>query len=362
MSTTKAPPSPEVLIPGLPNDVALNCLVRVPRWHHPVLAAVSKPMRSLLSSPHFFSLRSHLNSTQNILYVSITPEDYKQPHNFFAIHPKPVSNSTINDDWKSFLLLAPTPLFPRNLRNSSYAVLGSKIYLIGGSIDGVRSSDVWVLDCRFHTWDRSPSLGLRRESPQTVVLDGKIYVIGGETPSCRKIDGRWVPLLRGSRLAEVFDPVTGNWEVLHVPLVNETMNFYHITKCAVIRGRVCIFFLRRRRGLGFDPKTKKWEECEPFGGILGFDEEDGEWKEVQGLKEVLQGFEYAECATNVGGRLALLWNEKVKSGTGEVEKVMWCGEIEVEKRGENDLWAKVHWAGKLELNRGRHFKWKSVSL
>ncbi|CAL9080572.1 unnamed protein product [Musa textilis] len=50
-------------IPDLPDDIAVRCIARVPRSHHPALALVSRSWRSLLRSPLLSAVRSHLAVT-----------------------------------------------------------------------------------------------------------------------------------------------------------------------------------------------------------------------------------------------------------------------------------------------------------
>ncbi|KAL5549881.1 hypothetical protein UlMin_000057 [Ulmus minor] len=73
----------EELIPGLPYDIALNCLSCVPRWHHPVLSAVSKPFKSILSSLDLFNARSLDNFSENLTYV-IIPKSISDHNLYFA--------------------------------------------------------------------------------------------------------------------------------------------------------------------------------------------------------------------------------------------------------------------------------------
>lgn len=45
------------LLPGLPDDLAIACLIRVPRAVHPNLRLVCKRWNRLLSGNYFYSLR-----------------------------------------------------------------------------------------------------------------------------------------------------------------------------------------------------------------------------------------------------------------------------------------------------------------
>ncbi|KAL1201122.1 F-box/kelch-repeat protein SKIP6 [Cardamine amara subsp. amara] len=105
--------------------------------------------------------------------------------------------------------LIPIPSLPSRSRVSSsvVVVLDSEIYVIGGLIKGIRTCDVWVLDCRTHTWRIVPSMGMARANAAAGVIDGKIYVLGGFISNDYS---NWV---------EVFDPKIQTWDSL--PLQNE---------------------------------------------------------------------------------------------------------------------------------------------
>ncbi|KAL5570411.1 hypothetical protein UlMin_026986 [Ulmus minor] len=330
-----------VLIPGLPNDIATNCLARVPRWHHPVLSAVSKPIRSLLSSPHFFNTRSLSNLSENLIYIAIPPENpRKNPTELFALHRK-----------SNLLRLAPVPPCPVKLHFSAYAALGPKIYAIS-----VGSKQVWVLDCRFRTWERGPNMLFPQCLVSAVVFDGKIYAFGKR--------GRMLNI--NTDFFEVFDPVIGYWEIIPGPPDIETV---FIFRCVVVGDTICCFW--SHGGFVFYPRTRTWEKfpselivydyrwvfgmCEidgvlcrfdeiGNGRMLGFDERNREWKEIPGVMDHLVGFNYATATelVNRGGRLFLMWKGENKGGT-----TIRCAEIEVEKTKGGELLGKVHWVDEL---------------
>ncbi|PON31736.1 F-box domain containing protein [Parasponia andersonii] len=136
----------EVIISGLPDDVSLNVLARVPRCCHPILAAVSKRIRSVVTSPDLFAIRSCLNCAGDQIYL-IADEGTQTPTEWFVVQRKPGGN--VNGP-----ILAPIPSGPLMYRpdTSAYAVAGVKIYVLGGlTCEGRPSSDVWVLDCRSPT-------------------------------------------------------------------------------------------------------------------------------------------------------------------------------------------------------------------
>ncbi|KAE8098830.1 hypothetical protein FH972_016865 [Carpinus fangiana] len=124
--------------------------------------------------------------------------------------------------------------------NASYAALGCDIYRFGGdrSSSSVSSTEVYKLVSNFpvsdERWIQMPSMKISRICTCILVLDGKIYVVGGTTFFLTRSDPRWheiwylgvgrdakqhVDILARkfeaqASFVEVFDLTTGEWKVL----------------------------------------------------------------------------------------------------------------------------------------------------
>ncbi|KAJ7956910.1 F-box/kelch-repeat protein [Quillaja saponaria] len=342
-------PSPATnLIPSLPDDVALNCLARLPRSHHPVLSVVSKSIRSILSSPIFYNTRSLIQCTQQFLYLTIRSNS--SSFLWFTLYQNPLNSDNPN-------LLVPVPAIPSHFPSvgSAYAVLGSMIYVIGGCINDVPSSHVWVLDCRFNTWKRGPTMRVGREFAAAGVVDEKIYVMGG----C--IADNWS---RSTNWAEFLDPAIGRWDRVPSP-VEVREKWMHAS--AVVEDKV--YAMADRGGVVYDPRNMVWESvgseldlgwrgrasvvdgilyCYDYlGNIKGFDVKEGAWKELKGLEKGLPRFLYGATMANVGGKLVVVWEGK-KNGNGNGKEMeIWCAEIEVKRNGLGELWGKIDWSDKV---------------
>ncbi|XP_077233377.1 F-box/kelch-repeat protein At4g39550-like [Tasmannia lanceolata] len=110
----------EVLLPNLPNEITIQCIARVPRSFHHNLSSVCRSWRSLLSSPFFYSTRSHFNCTQQFLYINFT-----------------FTNRPIDKCWEA----GPKMMIPR--RYPSTTVVNGRIYVVGG-LRSLSSFDPWV--------------------------------------------------------------------------------------------------------------------------------------------------------------------------------------------------------------------------
>ncbi|PNT27750.1 hypothetical protein POPTR_007G081100v4 [Populus trichocarpa] len=337
-TTTESPSTPpQILIPSLPNDIALNILARIPRSYHPRLTLVSKPFRSILSSPLLYTTRSLLNTSQHFLYLSLRIPTTTSLQ-WFTLYPDQTKNSLIP------LTPAPSPLV-----GSAFAAVGPKIYVIGGSINDIPSPHVWALDCRSHTWEAVPSMRISREFAAAGVVDGRIYVIGGCVVDTWAKSRNW---------AEVFDPKTERWDSVDSGK-DDLLREKWMHGSAVVNER--IYVMADRNGVVYEPKTKRWESVESeldlgwrgracvvngilycydyVGNIRGFDVRNGAWKELRGVEKELPRFLCGATMANVGGKLVVVWERK-----GNVKEMeVWCAEIEVEENGEGELRGRVEW-------------------
>ncbi|KAL2339438.1 hypothetical protein Fmac_007378 [Flemingia macrophylla] len=325
------------LIPCLPDDVALNCLARIPRCDHPSLCLVSKSIRSLLSSPLFFTTRSLLNCTQPLLYLTLRSR--ASTLQWYTLHPTPKP------------LLCHLPPIPTPAVGSAYAVLGSTVYVLGGSINDVPSHHVWLLDCRFHHWRPGPSMRVAREFAAASVLDGRIYVLGGCVADTWSRSANW---------AEVLDPAAARWE--RVPSPAE-MREKWMHASAVVGDTV--YAMADRGGIAFRPRSGAWESvggeldlgwrgracvvegvlyCYDYlGKIKGFDVGRGVWEELKGLEKGLPRFLCGATMADLGGKLCVVWECQ---GSGK-EIEIWCAEIGVKKNPDGELWGQLGWSGKV---------------
>ncbi|KAI5016111.1 hypothetical protein ZWY2020_005962 [Hordeum vulgare] len=108
------------LLPGLPDDLAIACLIRVPRVEHPNLRTVCKRWNRLLSGNYYYSLRKKLSMAEEWVYVF--KRDREGKISWHAFDP-------LNQLWKS---LPPVPPEYSEALGFGCAVLsGCYLYLFG---------------------------------------------------------------------------------------------------------------------------------------------------------------------------------------------------------------------------------------
>lgn len=221
-------PSSDELIPGLPHDVAIQCLLRVPITSHPTLRLVSHLWRSSVSHPSFSSLRRRENLAENLVFL-IQP---LSPPSAAAIEDKEPGAAesdkqvipllynlnvfnTSHEDWRCLSGIT-IPTF------SQCVVLPmvGKLVVLGGwdpaTLEPV--SRVLVLDLAVGTWkEGSPMPTARSFFACAAAGPGTVYVAGGH-------DGQKNAL----RSAEAYDAVADSWRALP-PMAEERDESYGLS-------------------------------------------------------------------------------------------------------------------------------------
>eukprot|EP00262_Sarcandra_glabra_P012958 TRINITY_DN3458_c0_g1_i1.p1 TRINITY_DN3458_c0_g1~~TRINITY_DN3458_c0_g1_i1.p1 ORF type:complete len:437 (-),score=51.59 TRINITY_DN3458_c0_g1_i1:626-1936(-) len=190
------------LLPGLPDDLAIACLVRVPRAEHRKLRLVCKRWYRLATGNFFYSLRKNLGLAEEWVYVIKRDRDGRISwHAFDPIYH----------------LWQPLPPIPREyseVLGFGCAVLsGCHLYLFGGK-DPLRGSVKRVIfySPRTNKWHRAPDMLRKRHFFGSCVINNRLYIAGGECEGIR----------RTLRSAEVYDPNKNRWTFIadmSIPMV-----------------------------------------------------------------------------------------------------------------------------------------------
>ncbi|XP_044472516.1 F-box/kelch-repeat protein At1g55270-like isoform X2 [Mangifera indica] len=182
------------LLPGLPDDLAIACLIRVPRVEHRKLRLVCKRWCCLLSGNYFYSLRKSHGIAEEWLYV--IKRDHDGKISWHAFDP-------IYQLWQP---LPPVPKEYSEALGFGCAVLsGCHLYLFGGK-DPLNGSMRRVIfySARTNKWHRAPDMLRRRHFFGSCVINNCLYVAGGENAGAH----------RSLRSAEVYDPNRHRWSLI----------------------------------------------------------------------------------------------------------------------------------------------------
>lgn len=237
------------LIPGLPDDVALNCLLRLPVAAHVSCRLVCRRWHRLLANKEcFFSQRKALGFSDPWVFT-------------LAFH-----RCTGKIQWKVFDLahlswhtIPDMPcrdrVCPRGFRCIAIPPNGT-LLVCGGLVSDVDCPLHLVLKYEIHRnrWTVMSRMLNARSFFAGGVIDGRVYVAGGYSTDQFELDS-----------AETLDPVNGNWR----PVASMGMNMASFDS-AVFNGRLyvtegCVWpFVSFPRGQVYDPKTNIWERM-PVG-------------------------------------------------------------------------------------------------
>lgn len=182
------------LIPGLPDDLAIACLIRVPRVEHCKLRLVCKRWYRLLAGNFFYSLRKNQGISEEWVYVMKRDKDGRI--NWHAFDP-------IHQLWHP---LPPVPNeYSQALGFGCVVLSGCHLYLLGGK-DPIKGSmrRVVFYSARTNKWHRAPDMLRRRHFFGSCVINNCLYVAGGENEGNH----------RSLRSAEVYDPNKNRWSFI----------------------------------------------------------------------------------------------------------------------------------------------------
>ncbi|CAN6196892.1 unnamed protein product [Urochloa humidicola] len=233
------------LIPGLPDDAALSCLLRLPVAAHAACRLVCRRWRHLLADKaRFFSQRRALGLRRNPYLFTL------------AFH-----RCTGKIQWKvldlAHLSWHAIPAMPCRDRAcprgfGCVAVPGDGALLVCGGL-------VSDMDCPLHLvlrydiyrnrWTVMTRMLAARSFFAGGVIDGRVYVAGGYSTNQFELNS-----------AEVLDPEKGVWQ----PIASMGMNMAS-SDSAVISGKLYVTegcawpFFSSPRGQIYDPKINRWE-------------------------------------------------------------------------------------------------------
>ncbi|KAG0469425.1 hypothetical protein HPP92_016125 [Vanilla planifolia] len=284
----------QAIIPGLPDDIAVDCIARVPHGFHPGLRRVSRRWRDLVTAPFFRRRRVSIGSAEDLIFlvqavvgvggdVETTEAESKGQRKPGDLRPPVYAISLYcptDGSWHRLALPEPIPLF------SQCAITDSKLVVLGGwdqtTLEPV--ADVRVLDLLTGEWKRGRQMSTMRSFFACAAVGGKVYTAGGHDE-----------MKNALRTAEVYDVKADEW--LALPPMSEERD-----ECqgVAIGGEFWAISGYGTESQGrfessvecFDPVKKEWVRKE------------GVWSEEWGLAACCGGGGAAGlwCLRNRGGR------------------------------------------------------------
>ncbi|RRT42002.1 hypothetical protein BHE74_00040080 [Ensete ventricosum] len=158
------------LINGLPDEISILCLARVPRRYHHILRCVSRKWRALLCSEEWHYHRQKNNMEETWIYVMCRAN--LKGNLCYVLDPDPANRS-----WK---LIQPIPSPCSKKDGMSVEALGKKLYLLGGcSWQEDATDEVYCYDASANKWDVASSMPTARCFFVSASLDDKLYISSG---------------------------------------------------------------------------------------------------------------------------------------------------------------------------------------
>ncbi|CAD6257590.1 unnamed protein product [Miscanthus lutarioriparius] len=196
------------LIPSIPDDVAVDCLARVPHASHRAMRRVCRGWRSAAATPAFASARAQAGANEDLVYLmqfgnpsaadADGPKDDDGPANTPA-YGVAVYNVTTGQ-WRRERGAPPVvPVF------AQCAAVGTRLAVLGGwdprTFEPV--ADVHVLDAATGRWRRGAPMRSARSFFACAEAGGRIYVAGGHDKHKNAL-----------KTAEAYDPEADAWDPL----------------------------------------------------------------------------------------------------------------------------------------------------
>ncbi|KAJ7534224.1 hypothetical protein O6H91_13G084500 [Diphasiastrum complanatum] len=174
------------VIPGLPEEIAWTCFVKVSFEWHPQMEAVCRRWKAVLRSKKFFEARKRAGSSrQCVCMVQALPPSSTAPigANVAGTSPPPLGITVYDLHQRSWTRLCPVPEFSKaGVPLFSQCVCSNgKLVLLGGwnpkSYAVLRS--VYIFDFFSRKWCRGSDMLRTRSFFACSTLDGLVFVAGG---------------------------------------------------------------------------------------------------------------------------------------------------------------------------------------
>lgn len=331
----------------LPDDMVLNCLVRVPRRYYENVSCVSQRLRSLVRSPELYRMRSLLH--KDSVYVCFCDrENYSTDATYLWF----TLRQTTTTEYQLVPISLPSHYF---MFRSSTVAVDSEIYFVGGR---PKATELWILDTRSRKLRQGPmKQEFRIASCNTLgVFGGNIYVIQ--------------ELKHGEVEEQVYDLETQTWKVEGVSVPDKKVDTKPMMASSVSlegkvyamhNGRIIVYNLRHgRRKEKLERPIDNWVWCICVAdkvlfaffskyGLMWLDTKRNVWRVVTGDVQTLYRKLHGSVMAEYYGKLAIFWRERdigtsTKKKKNKKEEKIWCALIALDRVGEG-IRGTIEWSG-----------------
>ena len=194
------------LIPGLPEEIALECFTRLPYTSHRVAAQVCRRWGELLQGKEFYYRRKQTGFTHKAACLVqalpvLSESDGRKP-----VRPPSYGISVFDSVSRTWERIAPVPKYPDGLPLFCQVTSSEgKLVVMGGwdpeSYDPVK--DVFVYDFTTRRWMQGRDMPSKRSFFAAGELEGRIFVAGGHDDSKNALSTAWVYDVRRDEWSEL---------------------------------------------------------------------------------------------------------------------------------------------------------------
>lgn len=194
------------LIPGLPEELALECLTRLHYATHQVSAQVCRRWRQLLHSRDFYYHRKQFGYTRKAACLVQSLPVGSGCNGSKPIGPPGYGVSVFDPDSGDWDRIDPVPKYPDGLPLFCQVTSSEgKLVVMGGwhptSYEPVK--DVFVFEFTFRRWRRGKDMPETRSFFAAGELGGRIIIAGGHDGSKNALRSAWVYDVRRDEWAEL---------------------------------------------------------------------------------------------------------------------------------------------------------------
>ncbi|KAF8010467.1 hypothetical protein BT93_J1180 [Corymbia citriodora subsp. variegata] len=182
------------LIPGLPDELSLECLSRLPHTAQRAASAVCRRWRHLLQSRDFYHLRRKLGHTHKLACLVQALPSQLPPGGRKPVGPPRYAITVFDPETGAWDLLDPVPDYPDGLPLfCRLASCDGELVVLGGwdpkTYEPV--ADVFVYDLAARRWRRGAAMPRRASFFAVGAHGGRVYVAGGHDEGKNALRSAW---------------------------------------------------------------------------------------------------------------------------------------------------------------------------
>ncbi|KAI6670844.1 hypothetical protein NL676_005729 [Syzygium grande] len=182
------------LIPGLPDELSLECLSRLPHTSQRGASAVCRRWRHLLQSRDFYHLRRKLGHTRKLACLVQALPSQLPPGGRKPVGPPAYAITVFDPEAGTWDLLDPVPDYPDGLPLfCRLASCDGELVALGGWHPARYEpvADVFVYDFAARRWRRGASMPRATSFFAVGAHGGRVYVAGGHDEGKNALRSAW---------------------------------------------------------------------------------------------------------------------------------------------------------------------------